>query len=103
MTEHERQKRLAELLAEENAAPQQWYYCSFASDKGFLGVCWVRAGGAISAAQIAQLHGCNPGGELMAVPLPFRCDPPAGSANKLHTDRAAIDALMAQWDEGHTS
>ena len=97
MTDEERDRRIAELITQEHQAPQRWWYLSFASAEGFLGVCWVKAGGLVTAAQVAHACGINPGGQVAAKPLPFEHDPPKGSDYKLHRDRAEIDRLYREW------
>jgi len=76
-----------------------WHYLSFADERGFLGVCWVKARGLIDACQIARKRGCNPGGEVMCLGLPKHGEPPDGTAYVLHTDKDEIDRLCDQWKQ----
>ncbi len=46
-----------------------WFYLSFV-DKVFLGGAFVRADEMIGATCAAHALGCNPGGEVMGVPVP---------------------------------
>jgi hypothetical protein len=86
------------MMADERNREPVWHYLSFADQRGFLGVCWVKASGLIDACQLAHYKGCNPGGEVAGLPLPQLGEPPAGSAYVLHTDKEEIDRLCAQWE-----
>jgi hypothetical protein len=75
-----------------------WWYLSFADDEGFLGVCWVKARGLIEATQIAYRLKINPGGEVLAIPLPNGIgEPPADSAYRLYSDKAEIERITSLW------
>ena len=102
MTEEERARRIAEVVAEEKKASPIWWYLSFVDTNRpegdrWLGVCWVKAGGPATAIQSAHTHGINPGGQVASLALPFRHDPPKGSAYKLHRDRDEVDRLCRSW------
>ena len=64
------EKRTQEVLSEEKKCPYQWYYCSFATKKEFLGALIIQAHGVIECSIRARSLGANPGGELMALPVP---------------------------------
>jgi hypothetical protein len=95
--EERRRAGLQRMLADESNKAPYWHYLSFADERGFLGVCWIKAGGLLDACRIAHTRGCNPGGEVKCHPLPHHGDPPAGSAYVLHTDKTEIERLCAQW------
>jgi hypothetical protein len=81
----------------------QWWWCSFADDARpagtqFLGVAIVKAANVGHASSVAWRAGCNPGGQLMAVPVPSELgDPPADMDHKLITERERLDALTQEW------
>lgn len=85
-------------------APWQWL--SFADGtrpKGeqFLGVAIVQAHNVGHAAMVAHARGCNPGGEVAAMPIPERFGPPPPEwDHKLITDRDEIERLERQWTSG---
>jgi hypothetical protein len=60
--------RHAQVLAREAKEPLRWFYLSFA-DNGFLGATVVRAHGVVSASKEAFEHGCNPGGDVLAIAM----------------------------------
>jgi hypothetical protein len=64
--------RTQELLSQESEQPYQWWYCSFADDAhgGFLGAVILQAHGVVECAIRARSLNANPGGELMAIPIP---------------------------------
>lgn len=88
---------LRRMMRDEGGNEPVWHYLSFVDRTGFLGVCWVKAQGFLSACSIAHERGCNPGGEVQGLPLPDHGEPPAGSAYVLHTDKAVIDRFCEQW------
>jgi hypothetical protein len=52
-------------------APERtWWYLSFGDESGFLGGCIVPGENIAVAAQVAHGRGCNPGGEVLGMPLP---------------------------------
>jgi hypothetical protein len=65
-----RQEGVLELMREDMQQSLGWWWLSFADDTGFLGVAIVEAGGIMEAAVAAKLAGCNPGGEVLAYPIP---------------------------------
>jgi hypothetical protein len=85
------------MMADESRREPFWHYLSFADERGFLGVCWVKARGIIDTTQVADAHGCNPGGEVLCQALPTLGEPPANSAYVLHTDRNEIGRLCEEW------
>lgn len=58
-----------------------WWWLSFASEIGFLGVAIVQAGSFLAAVETARALGINPGGEVQGWDLPS--DPPAAYQNRL--------------------
>jgi hypothetical protein len=65
-------KQIAErrraIEAEEAKAPEQWFWLSFIHDNG-QSVSVVRGRGILSATREAWRLGCNPGGEVFAIPI----------------------------------
>lgn len=64
-----------EVLEQDMKNPEGWWWLSFCDpDKPegeqFLGVCIVHGGGGGEAIQNAWTIGCNPGGEVMSIPIP---------------------------------
>jgi hypothetical protein len=46
------------------------FYLSFASPDKWLGCCFIEgAADIVTAAKLAHLYGCNPGGQVMGAPL----------------------------------
>jgi hypothetical protein len=95
--EERRRAGLRRMMADESGREPFWHYLSFADERGFLGVCWVKARGIIDATRIADAHGCNPGGEVLCQALPGLGEPPANSAYVLHTDVVAIERMSKAW------
>lgn len=60
--------RVAEVLKEELAEPESWWYLSFA-DEVFRGVVIIMAHGITDAVMRCSAAQINPGGQIMAVPL----------------------------------
>jgi hypothetical protein len=85
LTDDEFTKRTAEVLAQESLEPTQWFYLSFAGEEGFRGACIVEANGILSAVLHCNILGINPGGEVMAIPVPEDQvkDIPEGATNVL--------------------
>lgn len=83
------------------SAPWQWLsFCDTDKPEGqrFIGVAIVRGWSVADAALMAHVLGCNPGGQVMAVPAPEHFgDPPIEWQNKLVTDKAEIERLTEQW------
>ena len=67
-----------------------WWYLSFADDDGFLGGVYVEAESFLEAVTQADVHGANPGGEVLgAGPLP--CGPSPERAHRLLRTKAEVD------------
>ncbi len=64
---------------------RRYWYLSFASEKGFLGACILRARGPKHAVKVANQHGLNQGGEIMILPIP---------ADKITTVRKNLYKLL---------
>jgi hypothetical protein len=64
-----REEGAKEVLLQDLSKEPAWLWLSFVDDSGFLGVSIVQAGGIVEATTIARIHGCNPGGEVLAYPL----------------------------------
>lgn len=84
-----------------NPAPWQWV--SFADGSlpegsRFLGVAIVRAHNVGHAAMVAHDRGINPGGEVLAAPVPEEFGPPPPEwDHKLIRDKAEIERLTKLW------
>ncbi len=80
-----------------------WWWLSFCdtdrpSGEQLIGIAIVRAPDFIFAVMAANRTGCNPGGEVMGLPVPSEFgDPPDEWNHKLITDKARVDALTQQW------
>ena len=80
-----------------------WQWVSFVDPDApegekFIGVAIIRADNVVHAAIIAHELGINPGGEVMALPVPERFgDPPPEWDHKLIRDRDAVDAACQRW------
>lgn len=78
-----RQEGLKEVFFQEiteNPDPT-WWWLSFADGslpegEQFLGVAIVSGSGVLSAASVAKLLGCNPGGEVQGIEIPPQHVPP---------------------------
>jgi hypothetical protein len=62
-------------LDAETSQPERWWWLSFCDPERprgqqFLGACVVRARGVATACRASWTLGCNPGGEMMALPAP---------------------------------
>lgn len=80
-----------------------WQWVSFAdpdrpAGSQFLGVAIVRAWNVGHAASVCHASGCNPGGEVMALPVPeqFGAPPPEWD-HRLITDKSEIERLTQSW------
>jgi hypothetical protein len=62
-------ERIDTVLRGEMDSPMQWHYVSFA-DKVFHGVVIIQAHGITDALTKCNILGINPGGQVMAVPMP---------------------------------
>lgn len=75
-----------------------WQWVSFAGEEGFRGVAILRAWNVGHASQVAWEHGCNPGGEVMALEVPDEFgSPPPEWDHKLISDRAEVERLTERW------
>jgi hypothetical protein len=61
--------RVAEVMREELAQPEQWHWVSFA-DEVFRGAVVIQAHGVTDAATKCHALNINPGGQVMALPMP---------------------------------
>lgn len=90
--------RAQELLLIEADEPLCWWYLSFA-DKKFIGAVVIQARGVISARIGCARLGINPGGELLAVPIPSGCTLP----NVLDCNRLlSEDEVRSIWADAKT-
>ncbi len=71
---------MQQVADEEKKQPAQWWYMSFAAGK-FLGACVVWERGVTLAIRKAHQLGCNPGGQVMS--LPIGTDTPILPVNRL--------------------
>lgn len=71
-----------------------WWYLSFA-DEVFRGACVVQADDLIPAVQLSHRLGCNPGGQVMGVPIPEGFLPGPEYRNRL----LAKADVMAFWPD----
>lgn len=78
------QDRAAELVAQEQSQPLQWFYLSFA-DEEFRGAAIMQAHGFMSAVARLTMLGQNPGGECVGAPLPDTELPAENFRNRLLT------------------
>ncbi len=77
-----------------------WFWVSFSAGPGdgFSGVAIVRAHNVGHAAMVAHERGCNPGGEVMAFPVPEAFGPPPEVwDHRLISDRTEIERLTQLW------
>jgi hypothetical protein len=70
MDDREAQLRVAQILAEEASQPEGWWWLSFADAGEFRGVAIVRGRGIGTAVVESRRLQLNPGGRVVAVPLP---------------------------------
>jgi hypothetical protein len=83
-----------------------WQWVSFADSSlpeglQFLGVAIIRARDVADAAAMAHALGINPGGEVLAMPVPADFgDPPIELDHKLVTDKIRIAELTEKWIGG---
>jgi hypothetical protein len=79
-----------------------WWWLSFADGnrpvgQQFLGAALVQADDFITATTVAHVKGCNPGGEVLAFPVPpDDGPPPTGYRNRL-LSRSELEAMQAIW------
>ena len=63
-------RRVTEVLTEENKQPEGWWYLSCAGDEGFHGAAIVRGRGMFTALLTAKSHGIQFGGdEVLAISM----------------------------------
>lgn len=86
------------LLNEIASNPLGWFYCSFADDDGFRGAVVVEAHGLATACQRCYELGCNPGGQLFAVPINPGNEPPVEFRNRL----LSKDDVLSIWPDAKT-
>jgi hypothetical protein len=48
---------------------ESWWYLSFSGEEGFRGATLVRGYDIVSAAMTALFLGCNPGGQILGLPV----------------------------------
>src|SRR5258707_14820776 len=116
MSKEQFRRRVMEVLSEEMACEERWYYLSFASDRGFLGAVIIRAHGITDAMMRCNARGINPGGEIRAMPIPDDAPLPTEHCNKLlsladleaifgptglvHADGSGADRVCSTCSEG---
>jgi len=104
MNSVEFKQKTLDILRDESAEPEDWWYLSFADDT-FREAVIVRAKGLLHAVTAANMLGINPGGEVVGAPMTGFTELPAEEfRNRLLTreDVLAIwpDAKSArEWDE----
>ena len=84
-----------ELLTEDMKKPEVWWWLSFASEKGFLGVVIMHGGGMAEAVQNAWSMNLNPGGEVQGVPIPEEHVPEAKYRRRLLSRAELKEAGLA--------
>lgn len=88
--------RVAKVLTEEMADPEQWHYLSFATDEdGFRGAAVVLAHGITDAVTKANALKINPGGEVLCMSIPEEKIPAEEFRNRL----LAKEEIEAMWGE----
>jgi len=101
-----RARNVREMVAESirgKTGDPPWHWVSFASGdlpvgQQFLGVAIVRAWNVGHASQVCWEHGCNPGGSVMAMPIPEQFGAPPDVWNhKLIRDKAEVERLTREW------
>ena len=98
LTPEQFRSRTQELLLEEANEPLRWWYLSFA-DKKFIGAVVIQARGIISARIGCARLGINPGGQLVAIPIPDECTLP----NPLDCNRLlSEDEVRSIWSDAKT-
>lgn len=70
-----------------------WYYLSFVVGEKWAGACWVQAPNDAAALKEAHYQGCNPGGEVLAIPEDV--EPPI--VNRLITDKEELERITVAW------
>lgn len=89
---------ITEVLKQDMSVEPVWMWLSFADETGSLGVAIVEGGGVVEAALNAKLKGCNPGGEVMAYPLPPEHLPAEELRNRLlSAEDLRAAGLIAEW------
>lgn len=91
LTKEQFDARVEELLREESTKEPQWWWLSFADNRGWLGGICVFASGITSAVLRTHQLGINPGGECRATPLPPGTVPSEDWQERL-LSRADLDA-----------
>jgi len=82
------EKRLAAMVISEAAQPIRWFYCSFFDTEKFRGGVFVQARGLLDCTIRTKELNANPGGELLAIPIPAEEEhnmPPESFRNRLLT------------------
>jgi hypothetical protein len=67
--------RLREKIQKELKEPARLWYLSFADESGWKGACIVPAAGILTAVLVCNRLGINPGGEVLAIPVPDHVAP----------------------------
>jgi hypothetical protein len=93
----ELQKRRAELLNAESKDPLQVFYCSFAAEK-FNGAVILKAHGPAHAHLLCCEMGLNPGGEMLAFPIPTEYIPP----ENFHDRLLSMQEIQLFWPDAKT-
>jgi hypothetical protein len=70
-------KRVRGVIMQDMKQPLEWWWLSFGGQTGWLGGAIIHAGGLVEAASTAARLGCNPGGEVLGVPIPEHMVPDA--------------------------
>lgn len=97
--------RVAKILAEELERPKRWHYFSFAAEK-FYGGLIIECHGLTDGIMKAHRMGVNPGGEVIAVPVPAGQLPPAKYRNRLLSKSDILEfagavQTLAEWKAEH--
>lgn len=104
MNDEELEQRRAEIIATEITQPVVSWWLSFADENGCRGVCIVDAPGFMLAVTMANMHGCNPGGEVQGFEVPPDSDEFKWERNKLFTIeelRAGGVMTLKEWEASH--
>lgn len=73
----ERTRALENIRARNGVLPKQQWWMSFADKEGFRGVVIAHGNDLVEALMDANLHQCNPHGEVRAMPVPPQAVIPA--------------------------
>lgn len=85
--------RYPSLAVQEMESEPAWWWLSFFGEGKFLGIVIVFAHGILEAVKICKENSINPGGEVVAQPVPAELVPPEKYRNRILTEQEAMECM----------